>query len=77
MKKIKLKAGDFVFEDKEVILTMINFVKKIYAWFGKPAIHKARYRHSQWYYYIKPKRLTLKHSVPIYKWLFWVFCWSK
>jgi hypothetical protein len=37
------------------------------------SIHKAKYLNSEWYYYIKPRRLTLKHNPPIYKWLFWVF----
>lgn len=35
-------------------------------------IHKTKYKHSQWYYYIIPKRLTLKCNPPIYKWLCFV-----
>lgn len=38
----------------------------------KIGIHKAKYYRSQWYHYIKPKRLTLKYEPAIYKWLFWV-----
>jgi len=26
-------------------------------------VHKAKYRHSQWFYYLLPRRLTLKHDV--------------
>ena len=43
----------------------------------KIGIHKARYRHSQWYYYIIPKRLTLKSNPAIYKWLWFVIDLSK
>ena len=42
----------------------------------KIGIHKARYRHSQWYYII-PKRLTLKSNPAIYKWLWFVIDLSK
>lgn len=38
----------------------------------KIGIHKAKYYHSQWYYYIIPRRLTLKCNPPIYKWLWFV-----
>lgn len=38
----------------------------------KIGIHKAKYLKSEWYYYWYPRRLTLKHNPPIYKWLFWV-----
>ncbi len=27
----------------------------------------------RWYRYWYPKRLTLKHNPPIYRWLFWVW----
>ena len=43
----------------------------------KIAIHKAKYRHSQWYYYLKPKRLTLSSNPAIYKWLFWTIALNK
>ena len=43
----------------------------------KVGIHKAKYRHSQWYYYIIPRRLTLKCNPPIYKWLWFVIDLSK
>lgn len=39
----------------------------------KIGIHKAKHLNSEWYHFIKPKRLTLKSNPPIYKWLFWVF----
>lgn len=39
--------------------------------------HKAKYKHSQWFYYLRPKRLTLMSSPPIYKWLFWVISLDK
>lgn len=38
----------------------------------KIGIHRAKYYHSQWYYYIIPRRLTLKCNPPIYKWLWFV-----
>lgn len=40
-------------------------------------LHKTKYKHSQWYYYLKPKRITLKSNQPIYKWLFWIFIPNK
>lgn len=43
----------------------------------KIGIHKARYRHSQWYYYLIPKRITLKSNPPLYKWLWFIFDLSK
>lgn len=43
----------------------------------KIGIHKAKYRHSQWYYYIVPRRLTLKCNPPLYKWLWFIFDFSK
>lgn len=43
----------------------------------KIGIHKARYRHSQWYYYIIPKRITLKCNPPLYKWLWFIIDLSK
>ena len=43
----------------------------------KIGIHKAKYRHSQWYYYIIPRRLTLKCNPPLYKWLWFIFDFSK
>lgn len=36
----------------------------------KIQIHRAKYY--KWYYYIIPKRLTLKCNPPIYKWLWFV-----
>lgn len=36
-------------------------------------IHKAKYKNSQWYNYLIPKRLTLKSNPPVYKWLWFVF----
>lgn len=36
-------------------------------------VHKAKYPKSQWFYYWYPRRLTMKCSPAIYKWLFWVF----
>lgn len=38
----------------------------------KIGIHRAKYYHSQWYYYILPRRLTLRGNPPIYKWLWFV-----
>ena len=43
----------------------------------KIGIHKVKYRHSQWFYYLKPKRLTFMFAPPIYKWLFWVIRLNK
>jgi hypothetical protein len=40
-------------------------------------IHKIKYFHSEWYYYLIPKRLTLKCNRPIYKWLIWVFSFKQ
>ena len=37
----------------------------------KIQIHKQKCCHSLWYYII-PKRLTLKCNPTIYKWLWWV-----
>lgn len=34
-------------------------------------------RKSDWYKYLKPKRLTLKHNPPIYKWLIWYIALDK
>ena len=39
----------------------------------KIGIHKAKYKNSQWYHYLIPKRLTLDCNPPIFKWLFWCF----
>jgi hypothetical protein len=36
----------------------------------KIQIHKAKYLHSQWYYYWYPRRLTFKNNPQVYKWLF-------
>lgn len=38
---------------------------------------KGKYRHSQWYYYLIPKRMTLKCNPPIYRWLCFLFCLNK
>ena len=38
-------------------------------------VHKAKHWHSQWYYYIIPKRLTLCCNPGVYKWLWWVWSW--
>ncbi len=43
----------------------------------KIGIHRAKYYHSQWYYYIIPKRLTLKCNPPIYKWLCFVIGYER
>ena len=43
----------------------------------KIGIHKAKYRHSQWYYYLTPKRITLKSNPPLYKWLWFIIDFSK
>ena len=43
----------------------------------KIGIHKAKYRHSQWYYYLIPKRITLKSNPPLYKWLWFTIDFSK
>lgn len=43
----------------------------------KIGIHRAKYYHSQWYYYIIPRRLTLKCNPPIYKWLWFVISYKK
>ena len=43
----------------------------------KIGIHKAKYRHSQWYYYLIPRRITLKCNPPLYKWLIWIIDLSK
>lgn len=42
----------------------------------KIGIHRARYRHSQWYYYLIPKRITLKCNPPLYKWLWFIIDFS-
>lgn len=42
----------------------------------KIGIHRAKYYHSQWYYII-PRRLTLKCNPPIYKWLWFVISYEK
>lgn len=41
------------------------------------SFHRAKYYHSQWYYYIIPRRLTLKCNPPIYKWLWFVISYEK
>lgn len=43
----------------------------------KIGIHRVKYHHSQWYYYIIPRRLTLKCNPPIYKWLWFVISYEK
>ena len=43
----------------------------------KIGIHRAKDYHSQWYYYIIPKRLTLKCNPPIYKWLCFVIGYER
>jgi hypothetical protein len=35
-------------------------------------LHRASCPYSQWFYYLIPKRLTLKEKPAIYKWCFWV-----
>ena len=36
----------------------------------RPVLHSNR---RIWYKYWRPKRLTLKHNPPIYRWLWWVW----
>lgn len=43
---------------------------KILGW--SVSIHNAKYLKSEWYNYIKPRRLTLDQNPPVYKWLIWV-----
>ena len=43
----------------------------------KIGIHRAKYYHNKWYYYIIPRRLTLKCNPPIYKWLWFVISYEK
>lgn len=33
-------------------------------------LHSNQYR---WWHYWRPRRLTLRHNPPIYRWLFWVW----
>lgn len=40
-------------------------------------VHKAKYYHNSWYYYIIPRRITLKCNPPIYKWLWFVIGFDK
>lgn len=40
----------------------------------KIGIHKIN---NQWHHYIIPRRLTLKHNPPIYKWLWFVIGYEK
>lgn len=40
-------------------------------------IHKAKYKGDEWYHYIFPKRLTLLCNPPIFKWLCFVYSYTK